>query len=315
MARPATPTLVFLLLTGCAPQGLSFLSPGGPAAQSELQHFVTITLIALIAILPVFVLVPVLLWRYRLRGGRGRYAPRWDESRVLELVMWGIPFAIVGFLGFQLVRNAFDLDPYRPIDPGTTPLRVQAVALNWKWLFILPDQSVATVDHLTVPLGVPVEFRLTSDSVMQSFMVGALAGQIYAMPGMETRQFLRADAAGDYVGRNTQYNGPGFAGQRFVLSAVEPVAFEAWVADLRAGGGTLDAAGYAVLAAPSTGEAAAAALNRSLPLGFGTVDPGLYERILHRYMAPGGVAASDQPGAPAFAGATAGHDHGEGGAP
>lgn len=315
MVRHAALFPVGLLLTGCAPQGLSFLSSGGPAAQSELSHFVTITLIALIAILPVFVLVPVLLWRYRLRGGRGRYAPRWDESRALELVMWGIPFAIVGFLGFQLVRNAFELDPYRPIDPGTAPLRVQAVALNWKWLFILPDRGVATVDHLTVPRGVPVEFRLTSDSVMQSFMVSALAGQIYAMPGMETRQFLRADAAGDYVGRNTQYNGPGFAGQKFVLSAVEPADFEAWVADLRAGGGTLDAAGYAVLAAPTTAEAAAATLSRPLPLGFAMVDRGLYEEILHRYMAPGGVAAFDQPGAPTFAGAGAGHDHEGGSAP
>lgn len=302
---------VMLLMAGCAPQGLSFLAPGGPAAQSELSHFVTITLGALVAILPVFIIVPVLLWRYRLRGGRGRYAPRWSESRVLELVMWGIPFVIVGFLGYQLTRNAFDLDPYRPINPSVAPLRVQAVALNWKWLFILPDQGIATVDHLTVPVGVPVEFVLTSDSVMQSFMVSALAGQIYAMPGMETRQFLRADVEGDYVGRNTQYNGPEFAGQNFVLHAVTPAGFNAWVTEVRAGGGRLDHGRYAILAAPSTGDTAADALNRPLPLSFGAVDPGLYGSILRRYMAPGGVPAVEQPGAPGYTGATTARDHQE----
>lgn len=307
------------LLAGCASQGLSFLSPAGPVARGELSHFITITLISLIAIVPVFVLVPILLWRYRLRGGKGQYAPRWEYARALELIMWGVPVAIVAVLGWQLVRNTYMLDPYRRIDPEAPAIRIEAVAMNWKWLFIYPEQGIATVDHLTIPIGTPVEFRLTSDSVMQSFMISALAGQIYVMPGMETRQFLRADTPGTYIGRNTQYNGPGFAGQRFEVSAVEPVAFENWVADTRAARGTMDQAAYAILAEPSTGAAAAERLGlpTGATIGFGQVQSDLYASILHRYMSPAGVSVAAQPGAPGYSSDTAASlpHHATGGTP
>ncbi|MFN3646080.1 MAG: hypothetical protein ACK4S2_06125 [Gemmobacter sp.] len=233
--------------------------------------------------------------------------------------MWGVPMAIVAFLGWQLLRNTFMLDPYRRIDPQVAALRIEAVAMNWKWLFNYPEQGIATVDHLAIPLGTLVEFRLTSDSVMHSFMISALAGQIHVMPGVETRQFLRADLPGDYIGRTKQYNGPGFAGQRFVVSAVEAAAFETWVAETRDRGGALDKTAYAILAEPSTGAAAAQRLGlpAGAPIGFGQVQPDLYASILHRYMSPAGVPAAVQGGAPAYAGATGAspHHHETGSAP
>lgn len=130
---------------------------------------------------------------------------------MLEIAIWGVPVLIVAVLATQLVRNTLELDPYRPLATNVEPLRVDAVALNWKWLFILPDQGVATVDELVVPVGVPILINLTSDSGMQSCLVSALAGQIYVMPGMATRQVLIADRPGLIAGRNTQFNGRGFA--------------------------------------------------------------------------------------------------------
>ena len=291
-----------MVMGGCTADGLTFLAPGGPVARSELSHFTTITAVSLIAIVPVFLLLPVLLWRYRLRGGHGAYRPKWDYSRPLELAMWGVPVAIVCVLGWHLMRNAFELDPYRRIDPGTPPLRIEAVALNWKWLFLYPDHGIATVDRLAIPVGLPVEFRLTSDTVMQSFMVSALAGQIYVMPGMETYQYLLADTAGDYVGRNTQYNGPDFAGQSFVLSAVDETAFGAFIEEARTSGLALDAATYARLALPSDGADAAQALGlgEGQAILFKSIPDEFFTSLVQRYM--NGAAMQDwaQPGAPGF---------------
>lgn len=192
--------------------------------------------------LPVLLLLPLIVWRYR-AGGRGVYRPDWDYSRGLEITMWTAPVVIVAILATQLVRDTHALDPYRPIASDAPPLRVDAVALNCKWLFLLPDEGVASVDALVIPANRPVAFRLTSDSGMQSFLVTPLAGQIFVMPGMVTRQTLIADRQGTFLGRNTQFNGEGFAGQTFTLRVTDAAGFDVWIAQLRADGGTLDAAG------------------------------------------------------------------------
>ncbi|MDP3495626.1 MAG: hypothetical protein Q8R82_21170 [Hyphomonadaceae bacterium] len=291
--------LTAALLSGCTPQGNSFFTPGGPVAQSEQSHFFVIAAISLVAILPVLILTPLIVWRYRRHGGKGRYVRDWDYSRILEMGMWGVPVLIVAVLTMQLVRNTLELDPYRPIASEVEPLRVEAVALNWKWLFILPDHGIATVDELAIPVGVPVAFRLTSDSGMQSFLVSALAGQIYVMPGMATRQVLMADRPGSFAGRNTQFNGRGFAGQRFVVEALPKNDFEAWVERARDAGHPLEAGTYAVLAKPSSGSEAAQALGASIdrPLRFAPVQADLFTTILHRYMRPGGAPPTGTPGA------------------
>lgn len=295
--------LASVLLGACTPQGVSFLTPGGPVAQSEFAHFFNIAAISLVAILPVLILTPLIVWRYRRRGGKGNYAPGWDYSRALELAMWGVPAVIVVVLATQLVRNTLALDPYRPLASNVEPLHVEVVALNWKWLFILPDHGVATVDELAIPVGVPVVLRLTSDSVMQSFMVGALAGQIYVMPGMETRQMLMADRPGVFKGRNTQYNGSGFAAQSFAVTALPRAEFDAWLARVRSEGQALDASSYTILAAPSSAAQAARTMGRGdgAAIRFAPVAPDLFTTILHRYMGPRAVAPAEQPGAPGFA--------------
>ena len=174
-----------LLMSGCAAAGLSFLDPQGPMASAQLAHLLKMSAITLVVVLPVLVLVPLLAWRYRYKNKRARYAPEWEYSGPLELAMWGVPAVIVVLLGTQLWRNTIALDPYAPLGLSR-PVVVQVVGLDWKWLFIYPELGIASVGELAVPAGTPLALRLTSDTVMQSFIVSALGSQIYAMPGMTT---------------------------------------------------------------------------------------------------------------------------------
>lgn len=293
------------LLAGCAPEGLSFLTPAGPVAAAERAHLVTVTLIALIVVAPVLIGVPLIAWRYR-RRRRAAYAPDWDFSRPLETVMWGVPLIVVAVLGWQLVRATEALDPYRRLDPAAPALRVEAIGLDWNWLFLYPDLGIASLNDLAFPAGQPVSIRLTSDTVMQSFFIGALGSQIYAMPGMETRLNLRADHPGRYEGENTQFSGPGFQHQKFAARSLTADAFDAWVEDVRADGGALDAAAYARLGHDQTpAEAAAAFARPGVPEGvawFARAEPGLFDRVLSRYMAGAPLPATAQPGSPAYDG-------------
>ncbi|KAF0113426.1 MAG: cytochrome o ubiquinol oxidase subunit II [Rhodobacteraceae bacterium] len=303
----ATATLASALLFGACPalaQDLTFLDPAGPIARSELDHFWRIALISSVAVLPVLLLLPLIVWRYR-AGGKGAFRPNWDYSRQLEITMWGVPIVIVAILSVQLVRNTLELDPYRPLASDVPPLQVDVVALNWKWLFLLPEYGIASVDSLTIPVDRPVEFRLTSDSTMQSFMVPALAGQIYVMPGMETRQNLLADRQGLFVGRNTQFNGPGFAGQSFALQVTDTAGFEGWVSRLRQDGPVMDEAAYALLATPGTAKDLSGmrwlALDSGGAFGFAAYPDGLFDRVRQRYMTQLPVGPAEQPGSPNYA--------------
>ncbi len=168
-----------------------FLEPAGPVAAAQLSHFGTISALMLIVIVPMFVALPLVLLRYR-RGGKGTYRPDWEFNWGLELLIWGIPVALVAALGTALWNHTLKNDPYRPLGPS--PLVVEVVALDWKFLFLYPEQGVATLDLLVLPQGRPVTLKLTSGTVMQSFIVPRLAGQIYAMAGMQTQLNLIADA-------------------------------------------------------------------------------------------------------------------------
>lgn len=295
----ATVATAAVLDSGCAlAQGVTFLDPAGPVARSELAHFWTIAALSSVAVLPVLLLLPFIIWRYR-QGGKGSFAPRWEYSRPLEIAMWGIPVVIVAILSVQLVRNTLALDPYRPIVSDQPTLTVDVVALNWKWLFLLPEQGVASVDALVIPQDRPVEFRLTSDSTMQSFMVPALAGQIYVMPGMITRQNLLADRQGLFFGRNTQFNGPGFAGQSFAVQVADAAGFEAWVARLRRNAPSLDDATYAQLAAGGTGAnpASTTAPAKRQEVAFAAFPDGLFDRVVSRYRTHGPAGPAMAPDA------------------
>ncbi|MGR3510272.1 MAG: cytochrome ubiquinol oxidase subunit II [Sulfitobacter sp.] len=293
-----------LLLTGCAENSATFMSPQGAIAAAQKAHLIRVTAITMIAVFPVLILVPWMLWRYRYKNPKARYAPDWDFSGPLDLVMWGVPLIIIVVLSFQLWSATKTLDPYRPIDPAEGEMRVHVIGLDWKWLFVYPDLGIATVGEVAFPANEPVVFEMTSDSVMQSFAIGALAGQIYVMPGMTTALHVEADQTGTFVGKNMQFSGKGFAEQKFNAKAMSPVDFDAWVAQVRQEGRILDAASYAVLAEPSTKEQAQKALDVPQRPGgviyFNAIPSDLLSSVRGRYTSGKPVDAMQQPGSPTY---------------
>jgi len=275
----------------------TMFDPMGPVAAEQKAHMIRVVLLTMIAIVPTLIGVPLLAWRYRRRpGSKAKYAPDWGFNGWLELVMWGVPVAIIASLAGVLVYSTRLLDPARPIGPE--PMQIQAIGLNWKWVFIYPAQGVATIDRLVIPVDRPVELVMTSDTVMLSPMAAALSGQIYVMPGMVTRQNLQADRTGRTTGRNMMYNGDGFAGQAFIVEAVPARVFDTWASTASGSSVALNAADYARIAAPGTGEQAIKMLGltddaaATMRLG----DPTLFQQVVRRYHGGTPVTAELQPG-------------------
>jgi len=263
--------LILPLLSACTTAGDGFLNPAGPVAAALRDHFVFIVLVMILVILPLLIALPWTLWRYRIASKHANYRPDWEFSWTLELLVWGIPAVIICVLGWQLSRQSYQLDPYRPLASTQDPLEVQVVALDWKWLFIYPEQGVASVNELVFVAGRPVHFRLTSNTVMQSFMIPRLGGQIYTMAGMVTQLNLLASEPGEFRGENTQYNGMGFAQQKFQARAVTSSEFDAWANTLRQSHPALDEAAWALLAQSSVLPA---------PQMFGSVPTGFFAHIV-----------------------------------
>ncbi len=218
---------------------------------------------------PVLLLVPLFAWHYRLSNTRSAYSPQWGFSWPLEGLIWVPPSLIVVGLAVFLWRDTHRLDPYKPL-PGR-PIEIEAVALDWKWLFIYPAQDVALVNRLVIPAGQPVHLSLTSATVMQSILMPRLAGQIYAMAGMRTQLNFAASTPGSFWGENTQFNGMGFQNQKFEVVALDAGGFAHWLAETKAQPSRLDPAAYETLSRRST---------LPQPLAFGAVDPGLFDRVV-----------------------------------
>ncbi|HTW71978.1 MAG TPA: cytochrome ubiquinol oxidase subunit II [Acetobacteraceae bacterium] len=296
----ASLTASALLLSGCADQRQSFLTPDGPVSLLQYHYLWLITLVTLIVVAPVVVGVPLLAWRYRYGNTKARYAPHWDFSAALEWPMWLVPVAIVAVLSVFAWIYTHQLDPYRAIASDKPPLRVQVVGLDWKWLFIYPEYHIATVGEMAFPKDRPVSMTLTTDTVMQSFMIPALGGQIYAMPGMVTKLNLAADHTGDFEGMNTQYNGDGFHSQHFQAVAMTTQDFSNWVKDVQHNGVALDAANYKILGENSTPEQVRAQFgNPSMPKDvtfFNNASPDFFMKIVMRYHDDKPIPPGRQPG-------------------
>ncbi|SEQ41637.1 cytochrome bo3 quinol oxidase subunit 2 [Devosia sp. YR412] len=228
----------------------SLFDPAGPVSAATRDLFFDSVGLMLIVVAPVFLLVGFVLWRYR-AGTGAAYKPHWAGSRAVEIGIWFMPVVIVVALWFIVWNRTHALDPYKPIASGLPPLVVQAVALDWQWLFIYPDENVAAVNRLVFPVGRPLTIELTSDTVMNSLSIPALGGQIYAMAGMETQLNLLADRPGVYDGRNTMFSGDGFSAQTFAAEAVDVSGFQSFLAQARASGDALDAAGFETLSTPT----------------------------------------------------------------
>lgn len=273
----------------------TFLEPLGPIAEEQRTHFIQVLLWTGVALLPVYLLTPIILLRYRRRGG-ATYKPKWEFSWGLEICIWGLPIVIVAALSVQLWDYTQRLDPYKAL-PGD-PVCVQAVGLDWKWLFIYPDEGIATVGELAIPVDRPVSMALTTDTVMQSLRISALTGQIYAMPGMRTAMNFKASEEGDTRGENTQYNGPGFPEQRFTVRAIPVDQWNSWIAQVRSEGLPLSDENYARLGirASQADTAEEMGITNGGPIYFNEVDPILFFRIMNRYHTGAALDLAQQPG-------------------
>lgn len=290
-ARLLIASALLPLLGGC---GMVVLDPAGDVARQQGNLVMISTGLMLLIIVPVMAATILFAWRYRASNRDAEYTPDWDHSTQLELMIWAAPLLIIICLGALTWVGTHLLDPYRPLArtaPGkpvaaeVRPLDVQVVALDWKWLFIYPEYNIATVNELAAPVDRPIRFRISASSVMNSFYVPALAGQIYAMPGMETKLHAVFNQTGAFTGLSANYSGAGFSGMRFAARSLSPADFDAWVKAARASdAGTLDRAAYLQLERPS----------ENVPVRrFASVEAGLFDRVVNLCVEPGKMCMRD----------------------
>ncbi len=272
------------LLTACQ---RAVLNPAGDVARQQRDIIYISTGLMLLIIVPVLLLIVIFAWRYR-KGQGGTYDPEFDHSTSLELVIWSAPLLIIIMLGALTWSSTHLLDPFRPLDriaadqeaatPRQAALHVQVVSMDWKWLFIYPDQGIATVNELVLPVNREVRFDITSTNMMNTFYAPTLAGMIYAMPGMQSTLHAVLNRPVSDEGFSANYSGAGFSDMRFALHGVEAAKFDAWVASAKGSGSALDLRSYRQLLKPS---------EKVPAMRFAGVDPDLYRRILERCVDPG----------------------------
>ncbi|WP_407521507.1 ubiquinol oxidase subunit II [Methylobacterium oryzisoli] len=268
---------VAALLAGC---NLTVMNPSGDVAIQQRNLIIVATVLMLLVIVPVIALTFLFAWRYRDSNPEATYDPDWHHSTQLEVVIWTVPLLIIIALGAMTWISTHTLDPYRPLSrlapnkpvpEGTKPLTVEVVALDWKWLFIYPDQGVASLNEMAAPANVPIAFKITSASVWNTFYVPALAGMIYAMPGMQTKLHAVMNKEGDFTGLSAHYSGAGFSRMNFGFRSLSQQGFDEWVAKAKASGASLDRTAYLDLEKPS----------EAVPVRYyAAVEKGLYDAIL-----------------------------------
>src|ERR1700734_2042772 len=271
--RAISLTSAAILMASCN-EGV--LDPRGPVGKAERVILYDSTAIMLAVVIPVIVLTLVFAWWFRARNSRARYRPDWEFSGRIEMIIWSIPALVILFLGGIAWTGSHDLDPPVPLQESTAPLDIEVVSFDWQWLFIYPHEGIASLNRVIVPAGVPLRFRLTSTTVMNSFFVPQLGSQIYAMPNMVTRLNLKADQPGTFEGLSAMFSGDGFSDMRFDLVSTEAEAFKDWVGATKAQGGVLDAATFAELVKPAPVERVQT---------YAQVSEGLFDGISLRSMA------------------------------
>lgn len=290
LIRRLAAAAALLALAGCS-KTIVLDAPGDVAAQQG-NLIVIATALMLLIIVPVIAATLLFAWRYR-ASANATYKPDWDHSTQLELLIWAAPLLIIIALGAVTWISTHTLDPYRPLSrlgagkpvpADAKPLVVDVVALDWKWLFIYPEQGIATVNEMAAPVDRPIEFHLTSSNVMNAFYVPALAGMIYTMPGMETKLHAVIDKPGSYEGFSSNYSGAGFSHMRFAFRASDAAGFDQWVAEAKQAGKALDRNEYQALARPS---------EREPVRRYASVDGGLFRAILDGCADPTRMCASE----------------------
>lgn len=259
-------------------QDIAVLNPRGEIAQKQFHLLVFTSALSLLIIIPVFALTAYIVWKYRASNAKATYHPDWDSSKAIEGLWWGLPLLLIVILAVVTWKSSHELDPYKALASDKKPVTVQVIALQWKWLFIYPEQDIATVNYLQIPEDTPINFDITADAPMNSFWIPNLGGQVYAMAGMQTKLHLMADKPGDYPGSSANISGDGFAGMKFITRATSEAEFTKWVGSVKTSSKFLDQHSYQELAKPS---------KNNPPDYYSSSEKGLFGGVMMKYMMPG----------------------------
>ncbi|QFI55491.1 cytochrome o ubiquinol oxidase subunit II [Aeromonas simiae] len=262
------------LLSGC---DMALMSPKGQIGMEQKSLILTALGLMLIVVIPVIIMAVVFALRYRASNTNATYAPNWAHSNKIEAVVWIVPIIIIVILATITWKTSHELDPYKPLDSDVKPIQVDVISLDWKWLFVYPELGIASVNELAFPANTPVNFRITSDTVMNSFFIPRLGGQIYAMTGMQTKLHLIANEPGQYDGISSSYSGAGFSGMKFkAIATADQAGFDAWVAKVKQSPKLLATMEeFETLAKPSEFH----------PVEyFSSADPALFVNVINKFM-------------------------------
>jgi cytochrome o ubiquinol oxidase subunit 2 len=267
-------TAALPLLSGC---NMVLFEPKGAIAAEQIRLIIIATILMLLIVVPVIVMTIVIAWRYRASNTKATYEPNWAHSVKLEAIWWGVPCVIVAILATLTWFTTHTLDPYKPLDSKVKPVTIQVIALDWKWVFVYPEQGIATINYIEIPENTPISFEITAQGPMNSFWIPQLGGQIYAMAGMRTRLHLIADTRGVYDGLSANYSGEGFAEMTFKVKVETPGDFAKWVERVKASPDALTTNVFNALIAPSS----------NIPVQyFSSVQPNLFNDEMMKFMMP-----------------------------
>lgn len=277
LALAATLGCIALTVLFISSHNIAVLEPKGWIAEKQRNLIVISSLLMVLVVIPVYLLTLVFSIRYRHTHKSAKYTPDWEHSTLGEVLWWGIPFLIITVLAVLTWISSFKLSPFKPLVSSEKPLKIQVVALEWKWLFIYPEEGIATVNAIHFPVKRPVQFEITADAPMNSFWIPQLGGQIYAMPAMRSSLHLVADEAGTYRGCAANLSGKGFAGMVFDATATSNTEYDDWVRKVKSEGSDLNYKTYYQMAQPS--EYNPVSLYR-------LTDNGLFDKIMNKYLKP-----------------------------
>lgn len=268
---------IALLVEYIRHNNIAVLNPKGMIAIKQRNLLVISTLLMLIVALPVFFFAFVFAWKYRANNKKNKYDPHWDHSRTIETIWWAVPCAIILFLSIMAWKSSHELDPFKPLAGDVEPIKIQAIALQWKWLFLYPDHKIATLNFVEFPEQTPVNFEITADAPMNSLWIPDLGGQVYAMSGMKTKLHLIANEMGNFRGSSANLSGKGFSGMHFIAKATGLEDFNQWVESIRNSSNGLDFEEYQKLAKPSENHPVTTYILKK---------EDLFDRIIMKYMTP-----------------------------
>jgi cytochrome o ubiquinol oxidase subunit 2 len=254
------------------------LQPAGPIGQKERDLIILAVVLSLIVVIPVYFMLVTFAWRYRESNKKAKYEPEFDHSRLIEAAWWGVPIAIITGLAIATWHSSHELDPPKPLASSAEPVDIQVVALQWRWLFIYPEQKIASINLVQFPEKTPIKFHVTADAPMNSFWIPQLGSQIYAMSGMSTNVHLMADSVGSYQGSSANISGEGFAKMRFTANSLTRSNFDRWVSQVQQFPDSLDMDTYKQLAKPSRDNT----VNH-----YALTQPDLYSIVVNKYLSPG----------------------------